>query len=153
MRRMIARASSCNHLIGNRASFLCTKAPMFRIPETNFLQGITSISGRDVQAIFRRHRHQPRRPLPANIRPGSPAPTMGPGTGDATRPEVLKAQVLRASVQKLVAPAATWLRTKPWGDPVRGRKFVYAATLLDPKSMMRDATVSPEKVYEPGLMS
>ena len=39
------------HLIGNRASFLCTKAPMFRIPETNFLQGITSISGRDVQAI------------------------------------------------------------------------------------------------------
>ena len=40
------------HLIGNRASFLCTKAPMVRVPETNFLQGITSISGRDVQAIF-----------------------------------------------------------------------------------------------------
>ena len=40
------------HLIGNRASCLCTKAPMLRIPETNFLQGITSISGRDVQAIF-----------------------------------------------------------------------------------------------------
>ena len=34
------------HLIGNRASFLCTKAPMLRVPETNFLQGITSISGR-----------------------------------------------------------------------------------------------------------
>jgi hypothetical protein len=46
------------HLIGNRASFLCTKAPMVRIPETNFLQGITSISGRDVQAIFCRRRHQ-----------------------------------------------------------------------------------------------
>src|SRR5262245_15040271 len=30
------------HLIGNRASFLCTKAPMLRVPETNFLQGITS---------------------------------------------------------------------------------------------------------------
>jgi hypothetical protein len=45
------------HLIGNRASFLCTKAPMVRIPETNFLQGITSISGRDVQAIFCRRRH------------------------------------------------------------------------------------------------
>src|SRR5215831_18041922 len=30
------------HLIGNCASFLCTKAPMFRIPETNFLHGITS---------------------------------------------------------------------------------------------------------------
>ena len=40
------------HLIGNRAGFLCTEAPMLRIPETNFLQGITSISGRDVQAIF-----------------------------------------------------------------------------------------------------
>src|SRR5262245_11765501 len=24
------------HLIGNRASFLCTKAPMLRVPETNF---------------------------------------------------------------------------------------------------------------------
>jgi hypothetical protein len=33
------------HLIGNRASCLCTKAPMLRVPETNFLQGITSISG------------------------------------------------------------------------------------------------------------
>jgi hypothetical protein len=32
------------HLIGNRASFLCTEAPMVRVPETNFLQGITSIS-------------------------------------------------------------------------------------------------------------
>src|SRR5262249_61825339 len=28
------------HLIGNRASFLCTKAPMFRVPETNFLHGM-----------------------------------------------------------------------------------------------------------------
>ena len=33
-----------SHLIGNRATFLCTKAPMLRVPETNFLQGITSIS-------------------------------------------------------------------------------------------------------------
>jgi hypothetical protein len=38
------------HLVGNRASFLCTEAPMLRIPEANFLQGITSISGE----IFRR---------------------------------------------------------------------------------------------------
>src|SRR5262249_25442049 len=29
-------------LIGNRASFLCTKTPMLRVPETNFLQGSTS---------------------------------------------------------------------------------------------------------------
>src|SRR5262245_18834378 len=33
------------HLIGNRASFLGTEAPMLRVPQTNFLQGITSISG------------------------------------------------------------------------------------------------------------
>src|SRR5262249_48059899 len=45
------------HLIGNRASFLCTKAPMLRTPETNFLQGITSINGRSSAAV----RHQPRR--------------------------------------------------------------------------------------------
>ena len=44
--------SLVGHLIGNRASFLCTKAPMLRVPETNFLQGITPINGRDVQAIF-----------------------------------------------------------------------------------------------------
>jgi len=31
-----------SHLIGNRASFLCTKAPMLRIPETNFLHRIAS---------------------------------------------------------------------------------------------------------------
>src|SRR5262249_962922 len=30
------------HLIGNRASFLCTEAPMLRVPETNFLHRITS---------------------------------------------------------------------------------------------------------------
>jgi hypothetical protein len=41
-----------SHLIGNRASFLCTKAPMLRVPETNFLQGITSISGRPLCGLF-----------------------------------------------------------------------------------------------------
>ena len=44
-------------------------------------QPTTSISGRDVQAVFRR-RHQARRPPPAKIRLGSPAPAMGPGTAD-----------------------------------------------------------------------
>ena len=78
---------------------------------------------------------------------------MGPGTGDATRSEVLKAQVLRASVQKPVAPAATWLRAKPWGDPVpQGRNYMRRHYTIQ-KSMMKDATVSPEKVYEPGHMS
>src|SRR5262245_42374081 len=31
----------------------------------------------DIQAIFCRRRHQPRRPPPAKIRPGSPAPATG----------------------------------------------------------------------------
>jgi hypothetical protein len=35
---------------------------------------------REAQAIFFRRRHQARRPPPAKIRPGSPAPAMGPGT-------------------------------------------------------------------------
>jgi hypothetical protein len=34
----------------------------------------------DVQAIFCRRRHQARRPPPAKIRPGRPAPAIGPGT-------------------------------------------------------------------------
>src|SRR5262249_26871623 len=70
------------HLIGNRASFLCTKAPMPRIPVTNFLHGIRSISGRDVQAIFRRRRHQPSRPPPARIRPRQSSTGDGAGDGD-----------------------------------------------------------------------
>jgi hypothetical protein len=40
------------HLVGNRASLLCTEAPMLRVPETNFLQGITSISGRPLCGLF-----------------------------------------------------------------------------------------------------
>jgi hypothetical protein len=27
------------HLVGNRASFLCTEAPMLRVPKSNFLDG------------------------------------------------------------------------------------------------------------------
>src|SRR5215510_15094017 len=40
---------------------------MRRIPETNFLQGITSVSGRDVQAILLRRRNQPSKPPPASL--------------------------------------------------------------------------------------
>ena len=78
---------------------------------------ITSISGRDAQAVFRRRRHQPRRPPLAKIRPGRPAPAMGPGTGDATRPEVLKAQVLRASNC-----------ARSWQSRLSGNKGYWAAS-------------------------
>jgi uncharacterized Zn finger protein (UPF0148 family) len=48
-------------------------------------------ASRAAQAIFRRRRHQPSNPPLAKIRPGSPAPAMGPGTlekgvGVATKP-------------------------------------------------------------------
>src|SRR5205823_4031540 len=39
----------------------------------------------EAQAIFCRRRHQPRRPPLAKIRPGSPAPAMGPGTAKNPR--------------------------------------------------------------------
>jgi hypothetical protein len=38
------------------------------------------VARKNAQAIFCRRRHQARRPPLAKIRPGSPAPTMGPGT-------------------------------------------------------------------------
>src|SRR5215510_5260625 len=44
----------------------------------------------DAQAIFLRRRHQPRRPVLAAIRPGSPAPAMGPGTLGPTLSRYLK---------------------------------------------------------------
>src|SRR5215472_5227700 len=47
----------------------------------------TSITscGRDIRAIFFRRRHQPRRPAPPNSSPGSPAPTIGPGTATGAK--------------------------------------------------------------------
>jgi hypothetical protein len=44
----------------------------------NFLREESSRAP-DGQAVFCRRRHQPRRPPIAKIRPGMPAPTMGPG--------------------------------------------------------------------------
>src|SRR5262245_32335568 len=58
-----------------------------RRPCTHINRDCSAIAGgrkrrgaQDVQAIFCRRRHQARRPPHAKIRPGSPAPTMGPGT-------------------------------------------------------------------------
>jgi hypothetical protein len=45
-----------------------------------FSPGASRFNGRDVQAKRRRRRHQARRPPLAKIRPGRPAPAMGPGT-------------------------------------------------------------------------
>jgi hypothetical protein len=48
-------------------------------------RGALTVTGRrafepEAQAAFFRRRHQPRRPPLAKIRPGRPAPAMGPGT-------------------------------------------------------------------------
>ena len=57
-----------------------TAMPLAAEPNQRPATSIRSISGRDVQAVFSRRRHQPRRPPLAKISPGSPAPTTGPGT-------------------------------------------------------------------------
>jgi hypothetical protein len=59
------------HLVGNRASFLCTKAPMRRVPETNFLQGITSLVGGRFWALFPGLTAKPKATQP---RPPQPPP-------------------------------------------------------------------------------
>jgi hypothetical protein len=61
----------------NEASRLPTDAGLSLLSSSRAEAGHTSI--RD-QAIFCRRRHQPRRPPLAKIRPGRPAPAMGPGT-------------------------------------------------------------------------
>jgi hypothetical protein len=60
------------------------------------------------QAVFCRRRHQPRRPPLAKIRPGSPAPTIGPGTGTPgmkVSGPVPKENVALEIVVALVTPA------------------------------------------------
>src|SRR5215469_17078029 len=65
MIRLIDDGSECNFLDNRSGAAICA------------FEYTASL----VQAIFRRRRHQPRRPPPAKIRPGRPAPAMGPGTG------------------------------------------------------------------------
>jgi hypothetical protein len=48
-----------------------------------------ALVARSLQALFCRRRHQPRRPALANIRPGNPAPAIGPGTGLTTMLSIL----------------------------------------------------------------
>src|SRR5207253_2475351 len=50
------------------------------LPQTTFQIAL------DAQAAFCRRRHQPRSPPLAKMRPGRPAPAMGPGTGAAAVP-------------------------------------------------------------------
>jgi hypothetical protein len=56
----------------------------------------------NVQAIFFRRCHQPRRPQLAKRRPGSPAPAMGPGTTFVIAPNSPSLSQLIPSVKKRV---------------------------------------------------
>jgi hypothetical protein len=57
------------------------------------------------QATFRRGLHQAIRPPPANIRPGSPAPRAGPGTGEAALFQEAKLIESRARCDIQAAPS------------------------------------------------
>src|SRR5262249_38044521 len=70
-------------------SLLCRRRASLRLGRVLINRDCSAIAGcrkrrvriaLDDQAFFRRRRHQPRRPPQAKIRPGSPAPAMGPGT-------------------------------------------------------------------------
>ena len=60
----------------------------------------------EVQALFFRRRHQPRKPPPAKIRPGSPAPAIGPGTAAAATVTVKVGEMFAAAAQDDDAPAS-----------------------------------------------
>src|SRR2546430_1503157 len=65
----------------------------------------------DVQAAFCRRRHQPSRPPLARIRPGSPAPAIGPGTVTSETAEAVMLVLLKvkgvASDTKVAPGGAT----------------------------------------------
>jgi hypothetical protein len=74
--------------------------------------------GEDIQAIFFRRRYQPRRAQPAKIRPGSPAPAMGPGTVMKVSGPVPKENVALEIVVAAVMPER-W-RVKVSGPTTNG---------------------------------
>ena len=57
------------------------------------------------KAIFRRRRHQPRRPALARIRPGKPAPAMGPRTAVIVAENVELPEAVKTNVPPAVAKA------------------------------------------------
>ena len=71
-----------------------------------------------VQAIFFRRRHQPSRPPPAKIRPGRPAPAMGPGTAAGV--------MLKSATPTPTNPDGTvTVRTSPFKPTVADKVFNY----------------------------
>src|SRR6266478_6500987 len=80
------------------------------------------------QAIRCRRRHQPRRPPLAKIKPGSPAPTMGPGTTAAST--VCRSTLLASSdavtSRNLKLPALSILKVP--SQPLPGPRIVQEKT-------------------------
>jgi hypothetical protein len=60
-----------------------------------------------IQALFCRRRHQARRPPLAKIRPGRPAPTIGPGTGQGPSEQTVTSKPNAAKVIRPLSPTRT----------------------------------------------
>jgi hypothetical protein len=96
----------------------------------------------EAQAIFRRRRHQPRRPPQAKIRPGSPAPAMGPGTSTSDWTLTAKSEV--SSTPGIMTEKPAGVRRCKF--PVSGTNGPNPPTSLSPKlekNSARNPTGSP----------
>jgi hypothetical protein len=94
------------------------------------------------QAVRRRRRAKARRPLQAKIRPGSPAPTMGPGTAaPLSTKAALNGPWLVMSVpirnQSRSIPPLLSSRVQLWRSVKPGGKGVPGGTIGLPRSLIR----------------
>jgi hypothetical protein len=83
------------------------------------------------QAVRRRRRHQPRRPPLAKISPGTPAPTMGPGTATVSPNRICATSanptVLVNATREISSPPAVVRAKKFCPAPLRGSRNVNEA--------------------------
>src|SRR5580704_11053664 len=90
------------------------------------------------QAIFRRRRHQPRRPPHAAIRPGRPAPATGPGAWAGFPHGVVKIAAPTSPCGELGWMLRSWLKVNtsvmlngcPGARPLNVGKVVSSASVM-----------------------
>ena len=98
----------------------------------------------EAQAIFFRRRHQPRRPPPAKIRPGRPAPAMGPGTAvvDVPVPSSVNPSVAVNSVVSLNPPEPVESNARSLGDRVSEKNVATVGANMNVKTHVTDVAVN-----------